>query len=137
MIKLKIHHFGLVVNNIKDSLGELSNFLTFEKKTISNYIDSQRVNVCFINFGEIKIELIEPAEKKSPVSNFLEKGGGFHHICFEVTNISKSIDEFIQKGARLIVSPTIGFDNNKIAFLFLNMKKTNCNLIELVELKND
>lgn len=134
---MKIHHIGVVVNNIQDSLGEISKFVEFEETTIPSLINSQNVKVCFLKLGEIRIEFIEPANEKSPVSNFLEKGGGFHHICFEVNNIEKSIEDLTKKGARLIVSPVIGFEGRRIAFLFLNMKKTNFNLIELAEIKND
>ncbi len=40
-----------------------------------------------------------------------------------------------KKGGRLIVSPVEGFDGRQTAFVLLNMKKTNFNLIELVEIK--
>ena len=134
---MKIHHIGIVVNNIQNSLGEFSKFIKFDETTISTLIGSQKVNVCFMKLGELRIELIEPVGDDSPVSNFLEKGGGFNHICFEVENLSYTIDEMTKKGGRLIVSPVEGFDGRQIAFIFLNMKKTNFNLIELVEMKND
>ena len=135
--KMKIHHIGIVVNNIQDSLGEFSKFIKFDETTIPTLIGSQKVNVCFMKLGELRIELIEPVGNDSPVLNFLEKGGGFNHICFEVENLSNTIDEMTKKGGRLIVSPVEGFDGRQIAFVFLNMKKTNFNLIELVEIKND
>ncbi len=135
--KMKIHHIGIVVNNIQDSLGEFSKFIKFDETTIPTLIGSQKVNVCFMKLGELRIELIEPVGNDSPVLNFLEKGGGFNHICFEVENLSHTIDEMTKKGGRLIVSPVEGFDGRQIAFVFLNMKKTNFNLIELAEIKND
>jgi len=134
---MKIHHIGIVVNNIQNSLGEFSKFIKFDETTISTLIGSQKVNVCFMKLGELRIELIEPVGDDSPVSNFLEKGGGFNHICFEVENLSSTIDEMTKKGGRLIVPPVKGFEERQIAFIFLNMKKTNFNLIELVEMKND
>ena len=134
---MKIHHIGIVVNNIQDSLGEFSKFIKFDETTIPTLIGSQKVNVCFMKLGELRIELIEPVGNDSPVLNFLEKGGGFNHICFEVENLSQTIDEMIKNGGRLIVSPVKGFEERQIAFIFLNMKKTNFNLIELAEIKND
>jgi len=134
---MKIHHIGIVVNNIQDSLGEFSKFIKFDETTIPTLIGSQKVNVCFMKLGELRIELIEPVGNDSPVLNFLEKGGGFNHICFEVENLSHTIDEMTKKGGRLIVSPVEGFDGRQTAFIFLNMKKTNFNLIELAEIKND
>jgi len=132
---MKIHHIGIVVNNIQDSLGEFSKFIKFDETTIPTLIGSQKVNVCFMKLGELRIELIEPVGNDSPVLNFLEKGGGFNHICFEVENLSQTIDEMTKKGGRLIVSPVKGFEERQIAFIFLNMKKTNFNLIELAEMK--
>ena len=41
----------------------------------------------------------------------------------------------VKKGARLVVEPVKGFDGRLIAFLILNMKNTNSNLIELAEVK--
>ena len=40
-----------------------------------------------------------------------------------------------KNGARVIVEPTEGFENRLISFVLLNMKNTNCNLIELAEKK--
>ncbi|WP_428324975.1 VOC family protein [Nitrosopumilus sp.] len=134
---MKIHHIGIVVNDIQESLGEFSKFVKFEETTIPTLINSQKVNVCFMSLGEFRIELIEPINEESPVSNFLTKGGGFHHICFEVENLNTTIEKMTKKGGRLIVSPVKGFEGRQIAFIFLNMKKTNFNLIELVESKYD
>ena len=133
--KMKIHHIGIVVKKIEDSLGEFLKFIDFDETTIPTLIGTQKVNVCFMKLGELRIEIIEPVGDDSPVKKFLEKGGGFHHICFEVENISDTIDEIVKKGGRLIVSPIEGFEGRKIAFVFLNMKKSNFNLIELAEIK--
>ena len=134
---MKVHHLGIVVNNIQDSLGEFSKFIKFDEITIPTLVGSQKVNVCFMKLDTLKIELIEPIGNDSPVKTFLEKGGGFNHICFEVDDLSKTIDEIIKEGGRLIVSPVEGFEGKQIAFVLLNMKKTNFNLIELVEIKHD
>tara|TARA_B100000029_G_scaffold188604_1_gene186164 strand:+ start:911 stop:1312 length:402 start_codon:yes stop_codon:yes gene_type:complete len=129
---MKLHHVGIVVNNIQESLGELSGFLDFEETSIPIEVNSQKVNVCFLKTSDVYIELIEPIENDSPVKTFSESGGGFHHLCFEVENIEKEILKMENNGARLIVGPTKGFEGRTIAFVLLNMKNTNCNLIELV-----
>jgi len=130
---MKIHHIGIVVDNIQNSLGEFSKFVKFDETTIPILVGSQKVNVCFVKIGELRIEFIEPVGNESPVRKVLEKGGGFHHICFEVDNLSEKINEIVEKGGRLIVSPVEGFEGRQIAFVLLNMKKTNLNLVELVE----
>ena len=137
MFTLKLHHIGLVVQNINESLGEIANFLSFESTSLPTIIGSQKVNICFLKTNNVYIELIEPTEENSPITNFAKEGGGFHHLCFEVDNIQQEINKMVKNGAHLIVPPVKGFEDRLIAFLMLNMKKTKCNLIELAEVKNN
>ena len=132
---MKLHHIGIVVRNIQESLGELTEFLDFKETSVPIEVKSQKVNVCFLKTSDVYIELIEPIENDSPVKNFSESGGGFHHLCFEVENIFEEIERIKKNGARVIVKPTKGFDDRLIAFVLLNMKNTNCNLIEFAERK--
>tara|TARA_B100001540_G_scaffold198660_1_gene174962 strand:- start:236 stop:634 length:399 start_codon:yes stop_codon:yes gene_type:complete len=130
---MKLHHIGIVVKNIQDSLGELTNFLKFEETTMPILVETQKVKVCFLKTADIFIELIEPINNDSPVKKFSNLGGGFHHLCFEVDNVFDTLKQMKENGARVIVEPTKGFENREIAFVMLNMKNTNCNLIELAE----
>ena len=137
MFTLKLHHIGIVVKNINESLGEIANFLSFESTSLPTLVGSQKVNICFLKTNNVYIELIEPADPDSPIISFVKEGGGFHHLCFEVDDIQQEIDKMVKNGARLVVSPVKGFEDRLIAFLMLNMKKTKCNLIELAEVKNN
>ena len=137
MLALKLHHIGIVVQNINESLGEISNFLSFESTSLPTLVGSQKVNICFLKTNSVYIELIEPADPDSPIISFVKEGGGFHHLCFEVDDIQQEIDKMVKKGARLVVAPVKGFEDRLIAFLMLNLKKTKCNLIELAEIKNN
>ena len=137
MFVLKLHHIGIVVQNINESLREISNFLSFESTSLPTLVGSQKVNICFLKTNSVYIELIEPTDPDSPITNFVKEGGGFHHLCFEVDDIQQEIDKMVKKGARLVVAPVKGFEDRVIAFLMLNMKKTKCNLIELVGPKNN
>ena len=116
-------------------IGEFSSAGSINSINVPSLIGSQKVNVCFLKTNSVYIELIEPAEENSPVSDFVKDGGGFHHLCFEVDDIHSEVEKMVKKGARLVVEPIEGFDNRLIAFLVLNMKNTNSNLIELVEAK--
>ena len=137
MLALKLHHIGIVVQNINESLGEISNFLSFESTSLPTLVGSQKVNICFLKTNSVYIELIEPADPDSPIISFVKEGGGFHHFCFEVDDIQQEIDKMVKNGAHLVVAPVKGFEDRLIAFLMLNMKKTKCNLIELVGPKNN
>ena len=130
---MKLHHIGIVVKDIQKSLGELGKYFEFEETIIPTLVKSQKVNVCFLKSSDVYIELIEPIEDDSPVKSMAESGGGFHHLCFEVDDIFEEIKKAEKNGARIIVQPTRGFENRLIAFVMLNLKHSNCNLIELVE----
>lgn len=132
----RIHHIGLVVNSIRESMKDLTNYFSFETTSTIMPVASQKVNICFLKMGEPFLELIEPAAPNSPISEFAKLGGGVHHICFEVKDIQSELASFSKKGATILVDPVIGFDDRRIAFVDLNTKNTKCTLIELLEIKN-
>jgi len=132
---LKLHHIGIVVENIQKSLGEITQYLTFESATMPSLVGSQKVNICFLKTNNVFLELIEPAQENSPISNFIKKGGGFHHLCFEVDDIHLELEKMEKNGAHIIVDVVKGFEDRLTAFVMLDMKNTNCNLIELAEKK--
>lgn len=132
---MKLHHIGIVVENIQKSLGELTKYLDFESTTVPSLVGSQKVNICFLKTNNVFLELIEPAEENSPISNFIKKGGGFHHLCFEVDDIHLELEKMKKNGVRIIVDVVKGFEERLTAFVMLDMKNTNCNLIELAEKK--
>nr|AIF09599.1 methylmalonyl-CoA (MCEE, epi) [uncultured marine thaumarchaeote KM3_38_E02] len=132
---MKLHHIGIVVENIQKSLGELTKYLDFESSTMPSLVGSQKVNICFLKTNNVFLELIEPAEENSPISNFIKKGGGFHHLCFEVDDIHLELEKMKKNGARIVVDVVKGFEERLTAFVMLDMKNTNCNLIELAEKK--
>ena len=130
---MKLHHIGIVVKNIQKSLGELNQYLNFESTTVPSLVGSQKVNICFLKTNNVFLELIEPAQENSPISDFVEKGGGFHHLCFEVDDIHLELEKMKKNGARVVVDVVKGFEDHLIAFVMLDTKNTNCKLIELAE----
>ncbi|MGI0041432.1 MAG: VOC family protein, partial [Nitrosopumilaceae archaeon] len=69
------------------------------------------------------------------ISEFAKKGGGIHHLCFEVKDIHQQVNAMSKKGATVLVQPVKGFDSRLIAFVDLNMRNTKCGLIELLEIE--
>jgi methylmalonyl-CoA/ethylmalonyl-CoA epimerase len=132
---MKLHHIGIVVFRIEDSVGELKKYLNFQSISLPTPVGSQKVNVCFLNVGEPSLELIEPTSPDSPIAEYASQGGGIHHLCFEVNDIHKELDIMLEKGATVLVRPVKGFDERLIAFVDLKMKYTKCGLIELLETK--
>jgi methylmalonyl-CoA/ethylmalonyl-CoA epimerase len=51
--------------------------------------------------------------------NFVNKGGGFHHLCFKCNDINLKMNELTEKGLITLVAPQPGeaFNNHDIAFM--------------------
>ena len=130
---MKLHHVGIVVNSIQESLGELKKYLSFETTSAIMPVGSQKVNICLLKIGDPFLELIEPASPDSAISEFAKSGGGIHHLCFEVKDIQTELESLAKKGATILVNPVKGFDERRIAFVDLNTKNTKCGLVELLE----
>src|ERR1700730_12838914 len=84
----RLHHVGFVVKSIETSMpGFLHSMNATWDETIF-HDPIQCVKVAFLSTArsDVQIELIEPAGERNPVSAFLEKGGGLHHVCYEVAN---------------------------------------------------
>ena len=116
----KISHVGIAVPNIeeyisiyRDTLG--LGFLGTEE------VPEQKVKVAFLQIGESRIELLEPTADDSPVQKFLssnENKPRFHHIAFEVEDLSASLAKAKADGLRLIdEEPRLGAGGARIAFI--------------------
>ena len=87
----KIHHVALIVESIEDALRLWRDMLGLELETIMD-ISSDRVRIAFLGVGESKVELVQPTDDTTGVARFLaSKGEGFHHVCFEVSNLAEAI----------------------------------------------
>ena len=128
---MKFHHLGIVVENISDSLKEFKNIFETEETSIPFHDTIQRVNVLFLNIGDIHIELIEPAESETPVTSFLKNhGSGIHHLGFEVDDIENEVKKLKINGGKVVCNPVIGFENRLVSFIYVDSLP--CKLIELV-----
>lgn len=95
----------------------------------------QLVKVTFLSKeNSISVKLIEPLENNTSLQNFVNKGGGFHHICFKCVNIEEKMDELAGKGLLTLVPPQPGeaFNDHNIAFL-LSRSGLNIELIDTDE----
>ena len=100
----KIHHVALIVSSIEDALGLWRDMLGLELETVMD-IPQDRVRIAFLGVGESKVELVEPTDDTTGVARFLaSKGEGFHHVCFEVKDLSETLLRLGIDGLELIDS---------------------------------
>jgi len=92
---VKIHHIGYVVKNIE----KYKKNLIIDEVVKEVYDDTQRAKLVLLKTDNVFIELIEPQNEKSFTYNFLRKGGGYHHLCYEV---SKDTAESFIKDKKMI-----------------------------------
>ncbi|HLJ69584.1 MAG TPA: methylmalonyl-CoA epimerase [Chloroflexota bacterium] len=66
-------------------------------------VPDQRVEVCFLPFGDTQLELICPTDSDSGVARFLDRRGeGLHHIALAVDDIRAELQELAARGVELI-----------------------------------
>ena len=106
----RFHHLGIAIRSI-NSVSPLSELITDP---------IQKVNVAFVCLNGMQCELIEPSDKKSPVTRSLEKGVKILHICYVVPDIEIVIKTCREYGFHCIRRPVpaVAFDNRKIAWVY-------------------
>jgi methylmalonyl-CoA/ethylmalonyl-CoA epimerase len=128
------HHVGFVVASIQNSVQGFAESLQAEWDGVITHDPSQMVRVSFLrskSAADPLFELIEPAGEKSPVLPFLKKGGGLHHVCYEVQDLEKQLESIRSKGGLIARAPmpAEAFGGRRIAWVYTKNKL----LIEYLE----
>jgi methylmalonyl-CoA epimerase len=127
----KVHHVALIVASIEDALGFWRDLLGLELETVMD-IESDRVRIAFLGVGESKVELVQPTDDTTGVARFLAtKGEGFHHVCFEVANLSETLLRLEIDGLELIDSAPRRGAEGPVAFI--HPRSCHGVLVELIE----
>jgi len=135
MVK-RIDHIAIAVHDIDEVARFYTGILKLDLSGVE-VVTEQKTKVGFLKIGESNIELVQPASDDSPLVKFLEtRGPGIHHICLEVEDIEKEVEELKMRGVRMIdEAPRPGAHNTKVAFI--HPKSSGGVLIELNQLPED
>jgi len=133
-LPLRLHHVGFVVANIETAMPGFLRSLAAEWNGQVFHDPLQKVRVAFLatRAQDPAIELVEPAGDDSPVSRFLqERGGGLHHVCYEVAHLEEELIAFRSRGASIAKRPlpAVAFGGRRIAWVITSEKL----LVELLE----
>lgn len=127
----RIHHVAIVVKSIEGALGMYRDLLGLPLETVMD-ISSDRVRIAFLAVGESKVELVEPTDDSTGVARFLAKQGeGFHHVCFEVADLTEELTRLGIEGIELIDSAPRKGAEGPVAFL--HPRSCHGVLVELIE----
>jgi len=130
----RMHHVGYVVASIQETVRGFAESIraTWDEQIFAD--PNQVVRVTFLAGNhphDPQVELIEPNGPNSPVLAFLKKGGGLHHLCYEVSSLEAEL-EFSRRAGGIVVKrplPAVAFGGRRIAWVFTKNKL----LIEYLE----
>jgi methylmalonyl-CoA/ethylmalonyl-CoA epimerase len=127
----KINHIAIAVADIDGALSFWRDALGLVVDHIED-VPSQKAVVGFLPCGDSEIELVKPTAEDTGVAKFLaERGGGMHHLCFEVNDIEALLLQLKNDGVRLINETAMELPGRKIAFV--HPKSTGGVLVELYQ----
>ena len=127
----KINHVAVVVADIDTALTFWHDAMGIQVDHVED-VPSQKAQVAFLPVGDSEIELVQPTDGDTGAARFLaERGGGMHHLCFEVDHLGEMLVELKSKGIRLINEEPIELPGRKMAFI--HPKSTGGVLLELYE----
>jgi len=127
----KFNHVAVAVSDIDGSLTFWRDALGLKLDHVED-VPSQKSMVAFLPVGDSELELVCPTSDDTGVAKFIaERGGGIHHLCFEVDDIVGVLAELKAKGVRLINETPSELPGRKMAFI--HPKSTGGVLVELYE----
>jgi len=131
---LKLHHSGFVVAEISSAMPGFLRSLGAEWDGQVFEDPLQQVRVAFLATAasQALIELVEPGPTNAGLLRFLsEKGGGLHHLCFEVDDLESEIEGMRSHGSMIVKrpKPAVAFEGRRIAWILTPEKL----LVELLE----
>jgi methylmalonyl-CoA/ethylmalonyl-CoA epimerase len=117
-----LHHIGFVVASIE---AQVRGFVAVLGASWNGQIVEdplQKVKVTFLApaGGGAQLELVEPASADSPVSAFLARGGGLHHLCYEVDDLEAHLEAMRAQRATITRKPrpAVAFGGRRIAWVY-------------------
>ena len=129
-----LHHVGYVVASIDGSVEGFARSLNvrWDGKVYMDPFQAAAVTFLYPGApGNPAIELVEPIGEQSPTLRFLKKGGGLHHVCYEVSGLAARLASWTNPDARIIrpACPAVAFDSRPIAWAYTRYGL----LVELLE----
>jgi hypothetical protein len=114
------HHLGIATRSIENCVSIYSK-LGYSISDI-RVEPSQNVKICFLSKeGSPLLELVEPQNNDSPVSNIVKNSGTTpYHTCYEVENLQASLDELEELNFRVLFEPlkSEAMDEGLFCYLF-------------------
>jgi methylmalonyl-CoA/ethylmalonyl-CoA epimerase len=129
----RIDHVAIAVDDLEEAISLYRPILgrDFYLREVN---EEEGFEVAAVKVGHAHIEFLSSTRPDSVIAGFLQKrGGGIHHIAFEVDNLIEAVNEITASGLQLVSeTPRRGTGGSQI--LFIHPKSALGTMIELVEL---
>jgi methylmalonyl-CoA/ethylmalonyl-CoA epimerase len=137
----RVDHFGIVVPKLEAALPFYATILGCSvSKPIAR--ENQGILKAYARFVNFYVELITPVGSDSPIRNvlgshnaheFLQRnpGGGLHHVCYAVSNISRVLESLTKEGYRVLGNGAVVTGATGDPIVFVDPIDTSGALIEL------
>ena len=112
-----VDHLGMAVHSLEEASCLYRDVLGLACGGTEE-IPDQKVRVALFQVGPVRIELLEPTARDSPIARFLDKNGpGLHHVAYRVADLPATLAALKSAGVRLIdEAPRPGAHGMQIAF---------------------
>jgi methylmalonyl-CoA/ethylmalonyl-CoA epimerase len=121
------HHVGYVVSSIAQVGQDFARSLGAEWDGAIIHDPLQEARVTFMRCAGPEspaVELVEPAGDTSPLHKVVAKGGGLHHVCYEVDSLDAQLAESRAAGCLVVKNPlpAVAFGGRRIAWVYTRQK---------------
>jgi methylmalonyl-CoA/ethylmalonyl-CoA epimerase len=129
----RLHHVGHLVKDLAETA---KRFVARFDYQIESAVIEDPVQTAYVQFlrlpnGRSWLELVMPNGRDSKLAGALARGGGLHHVCYEVDILAPACEGLRNDGMLLLGDPVpaVAFGGRPIAWL---MDRTGT-LVELLE----
>jgi methylmalonyl-CoA/ethylmalonyl-CoA epimerase len=114
----KFDHIGVVVEDLRKAMDELSNFFDLECNEVME-IKEAGIRIAFYPLGSGQMELIEfqkPIADVDPIVTL--PGSGVQHVAFQVDDFQQAVKTATAKGLKLVKGFPRSGAHGQVAFFY-------------------
>ena len=127
----RVNHIGIAVRDLDQAIEFWNKMFGVETPPP---VTEKDMRICMIKLGDLLVELIAPLGPEGVMARHIEKRGeGIHHVCYEVEDIYKAVEELAARGMQFANKEPREGAEGKI--VFLHPTATHGVLTELVQVR--
>jgi methylmalonyl-CoA epimerase len=114
----KFDHIGVVVEDLRKSMDELSDFFDLECQEVMEIKDAG-IRIAFYPLGSGQMELIEFQKPIADVDPIVTRpGSGIQHVAFQVDDFQQALKTLTDKGLKLVKGFPRSGAHGQVAFFY-------------------